>query len=289
MNMVRLLDGAVGTTLWGLADKAGVSRVPVWRYNVEHPELVEELHEKYIQAGSQMILTNTFGANGPMVRRVSKYSVPEIVGAGVRIARRVRGDRHVKLLCAIGPLSAFMEPYGDLEEEEVDAIFDEMISAADSEGVDGVMVQTFMDLDTACVAAKVAKRHGLPVFVTLSFEKNGRTIMGNTVPAVCRALENIGVDGVGMNCSFGPSTALPIIEAFSRTTKLPLVYKPNAGLPVTNPDGSVKVPYTAAQFAREIEPALDFVSYIGGCCNSDSEYVREIRALLESKNMYVTD
>lgn len=279
--MVTLLDGAVGTTLWGLADEAGVKRVPVWKYNIEHPELVEKLHEKYIEAGSQMILANTFGANGPMVKRVSSYSVSEVVRAGVRIARRVRGDRDVKILCAVGPLTEFMEPYGDLEEEEVDAIFEEMISAADDEGVDGVMVQTFIDLDTACVAAKVAKRHNLPTYVTLSFEKSGKTMMGNSVSAVCGRLEEIGVDGVGMNCSLGPQLALPIIEEFSRTTKLPLVYKPNAGLPVTNPDGSVKAPYTAAMFAQEIAPALGFVSFIGGCCNSDSEYVKEIKKLLD--------
>lgn len=280
--MVTLLDGAGGTILWAMADAAGIERVPVWRYNIEHRDMVLKMHQQYIAAGSRMILTNTFSANSPAVKRSSPYSVSQVVKAGVQIAKEACGDSGARVLCSVGPLSQLMEPFGDLEESEADEIFDEMISTAAETGVDGVMVETFMELDSACVAAKAAKRHQLPVFVTMSFEKSGRTLMGASVQDVCAAMEEIHVSGVGMNCSLGPELSFPIIEEFSRTTKLPLVYKPNAGLPVTGPDGKIQIPYSAAQFAREVAPALPFVRYIGGCCNSDPDYIREIGKLLET-------
>lgn len=276
-----LLDGAVGTTLWKLADERGIKRVPVWKYNLEQPEMVSRLHEGYIQAGSKMILTNTFGANRQMVRRASDYSVEQVVRAGVRLARKAVEGTDVKILCACGPLLDFMEPYGDLEEEEVEEIYTELIGTAADEGVDGVMVQTFMDLDTMLVACRVAKARNLKLFATMTFEKTGKTMMGCSVEKVCRALEEAGADAVGMNCSLGPDMALPIIREFRKFTSLPLVFKPNAGLPMTASDGSALAPYTAQMFADEVKPALEFVSYLGGCCNCDFDYIRCLKQAID--------
>ena len=278
MSKITLLDGAVGTTLWSLADAAGIKREPVWKYNIEYPELVSALHETYIEAGSQIILTNTFGANRQMVKRASSYSVTDVVKKGAELALSASKGTGVKVFCAIGPLLEFMEPYGDLTEEEVTDIFTEQMTPVMEAGADGVMVQTFMDLSTAVVATKVAKQFGKPVFTTLTFEKRGKTMMGNSVEQVCEELEEAGADAVGMNCSLGPELALPIIEKFHKTTSLPLVFKPNAGLPM-NMDGS-EIPYTAEQFAKEVAPALDYVSYIGGCCNCNFDYVRAIKKML---------
>ena len=278
---ITLLDGAVGTTLWQLADQAGVKRVPVWRYNLEQPELVSALHKGYIDAGAQMILANTFGANRQMVTKTSSYKVEDVIRAGVRLAREAIADRDVKLLCAVGPLMEFMEPYGDLEEEEVEDIFTEMIFTAVQEGADGVMVQTFMDLSTMLVACRVAKRYSMPLFATMTFEKTGKTMMGNSVEQAAKSLADAGADGVGMNCSLGPDMAVPIIEQFKKYTDLPLVFKPNAGLPITATTGSEAIPYTAEMFVREVRPALDFVSYIGGCCNCNFDYVRLLKAELD--------
>ena len=281
MNRPVLLDGAVGTTLWHLADAAGVKREPVWKYNIEHPELVSELHRRYIGAGAEIILTNTFGANRQMVSRSSTYSVREIVQVGVKLAREAVKGTDVKLAAACGPLKDFMEPYGDLEEEEVEDMFTELIGSAVDEGADLVMVQTFLDLDSALVACRVAKKLGMPLFATLTFEKTGKTLMGNTVEKVCKSLEDIGADGVGMNCSLGPSMALPIISEFRKYTKLPLVFKPNAGLPITSTAGDTVAPYSPEMFLEEVRPALDFVNYIGGCCNTDSEYIRLLHSEIE--------
>ena len=120
---ITLLDGAVGTTLWSIAEAHGVEKVPVWRYNIEHPEFVEELTRKYLEAGSEIILTNTFGANGPSVKHSSDYSVKDVVTAGVKITKKVTDGTGVKACMSVGPLSQILEPYGDLEEDECREIY----------------------------------------------------------------------------------------------------------------------------------------------------------------------
>ena len=277
---ITLLDGAVGTTLWGIAEAHGVEKVPVWRYNIEHPEFVEELTRKYLEAGSEIILTNTFGANGPSVKRSSDYSVSDVVSAGVKITKKVLEGTGVKTCMAVGPLSQILEPYGDLEEDECRAIYEEMIGAGVKAGCDMIMVQTFMDLSMMKIAAEVAKSHGLPVFCCMTFEKAGKTMFGNSVDDVIEELAPLCIDAIGLNCSLGPDLALPIIKEFAEKTDLPIVFKPNAGKPILAADGTTSAAYDAAQFAADVKPALEYVSYIGGCCGSDSTYIKEIKKLL---------
>ena len=273
MGNVVLLDGAVGTSLWELAEAQGIAKDPVWKYNIEHPELVLELHRRMIDAGAQMILTNTIGANGPMVERSSNYELAEVITRAVELTKKAVEGTGVKAAFACGPLSELMEPYGDLEEEEVERLYTEMMEPAAAVGVDAIMLQTFIDLEMMKVAARCAKKYNVPVYCTLSFEKVGKTMMGQSVEDVCRGLEETGVDGIGMNCSLGPEYAVPIIREFSEKTKLPLVFKPNAGMP-----GHTDSP---ERFAELIRPALDYVSFIGGCCNCNWDYVKAIKKIME--------
>ncbi len=278
---ITLLDGAVGTTLWGIAEANGVEKMPVWKYNVEHPEFIEELTRRYIDAGSEIILANSFGANGPAVKRSSNYTVAEVISSGVKAARKVIDGTGVKLCLSIGPLTQLLEPYGDLEEEECAKIYDEMLDAGIGAGCDMVMVQTFMDLAMMRIAATEAKKYGVPVFCCMTFEKNGRTMFGNSVEDTIEELTPLGIDAIGLNCSLGPDLAIPIIKEFAEKTDLPIVFKPNAGKPITSGEGTQVTAYSAEIFAQEIKPALEYVSYIGGCCGSDESYVREIKKLLD--------
>ena len=280
---VTLLDGAVGTSLWEKAEQAGVAKDPVWKYNIEHPELVTALAREYLDAGAQIILANTFGANGPAVRRSSPYDPAEVVAAGVRLARQAIG-REAKLALAIGPLSTLLEPYGDLTEEECQAIYEAQIGAGMDEGPDCVMIQTFMDLEMMRVAATVATRYNVPVFCTMTFEKVGKTLMGNSVRDVIDTLTPLGIHAIGMNCSLGPDLAVPVIAEFAKHTDLPLVFKPNAGKPILAADGVTAQSYDAATFVRDVAPALEFVSYIGGCCGCNPGYVRALRDALRSRD-----
>ncbi len=275
---ITLMDGAVGTSLWAKAEAHGWKKDPVWRYNIEHPEIVAELAVEYADVGAEIILANTFGANGPAVKRSSSFDPADVVALGVRTVREALRGRDVKIALSAGPLTALMEPYGDLTEEEAAGIYRDMLAAGVKEGPDIILLQTFMDLEMLRVAAEEAKRFDLPVFCCLTFERLGKTMMGNSVDDMIETLTPLGVDAVGMNCSLGPDLAIPVIREFAEKTELPLVFKPNAGKPILSADGSTTTAYTAEDFAAEIVPALDIVDYIGGCCGSDPSYIRALAA-----------
>ena len=270
-NDAVLLDGAVGTSLWEKTDDRG----PVWRYNLEKPEIVRELCTEYADAGAQIILANTFGANRLAVKR-SPYSVQQIVGAGVRLAREAVGNR-AKVALSAGPLPLLLEPYGDLTEEEALELFDEQISAGMEEKPDLIVLQTFMDADMMRVAVKAAVKHDLPVFTMMTFTEVGKTIMGHSVEYYLDALKDLPVAAVGVNCSLGPEKAIPIIASFREYTDLPLIFKPNAGKPILE-DGEEKVQFDVGQFVEDSLPALEHdVKYIGGCCGSNAAYIRALK------------
>ena len=275
---ITLMDGAVGTSLWDKAEARGIKKDPVWRYNIEHPEIVAELAAEMADAGAEIVLANTFGANGPAVKRSSSYTAPEVVSSAMRIAKDALRGKNVKIALSAGPLSALMEPYGDLTEEEAGEIYYEMLSAGVKEGPDLILLQTFIDLSMLRVAAAEAKKFGLPVFCCLSFERRGKTMMGNSVEDMIEELEPLGIDAIGMNCSLGPDLAIPVIKEFVGKTSLPLIFKPNAGKPILAADGTTATAYSVKVFADDVMPALDFVDYIGGCCGSDASYIRELAA-----------
>ena len=283
MKKPVLLDGAVGTSLWELAEANGVEKVPVWRYNLEHPEFVRTLCRRYADAGAQIILANTFGANGPSVKRASDTSAAEVVAAGVRIAKEALAGTGRKVAVSAGPLTQLVEPWGDMSVQEAQAIYEEQIGAGVDAGADLILLQTFIDLHLMEIATRVAVRYGLPVFCAMTFEKVGKTMFGNSVQDVIDALTPLGVAAVGMNCSLGPDLALPVIREFAEKTDLPLVFKPNAGKPILAADGSTVADYDAETFVREVAPALAFVDYIGGCCGSNPEYIRLLKQRIDAE------
>ena len=280
---ITLMDGAVGTSLLAKAEAKGIKKDPVWKYNREHPDIVAELAAEYADAGAEIVLANTFGANGPAVKRSSSYTAPEIVSEGVKIAKAALAGRNVKIALSAGPLSALMEPYGDLTEEEAAEIYREMLEAGVKEGPDIILLQTFIDLAMMKVAAIEAKRFGLPVFCCLSFERRGKTMMGNSVEDMIEELVPVGVDAIGMNCSLGPDLALPVIREFAEKSPLPVIFKPNAGKPILAADGTTATTYSARVFADDVMPALDLVDYIGGCCGADPSYIRELAKRMEQE------
>ena len=274
---IVLLDGAVGTSLW---EKAS-DHVAVWRYNLENPGIVKELTEEYIEAGAQIVLANTFGANRYVVKR-SPYSVQDVVSAGVRLAREGAAGR-AKVALSIGPLPVLLEPYGDLSEEEAYEIFDEQISAGVSAQPDIIVLQTFMDVDMMHIAAEAALKHNLPIFSMMTFTEVGKTIMGHSVERFVDTMKDIPLAAIGVNCSLGPDKAVPIIASFRKYTDLPLAFKPNAGKPIMQ-DGEQKVEYDVDTFVNDIVPALDYdVKYIGGCCGSNPKYITALRQRIFGK------
>ena len=211
----------------------------------------------------------------------------QVVGAAVRIAREALEGTGVRVALDIGPLSVLMEPYGDLEEDEAEEIFAEMVRAGAEAGAELVFFETFLDMEMLRVAVQAAKSvdDALPVVCSLSFEKSGRTMMGNSVEDAAELLAPLGIAGIGMNCSLGPELSLPVIRRFAGCTDIPLFFKPNAGMPTAAPDGSTVYDRTPEQFAAEVAPALEIptLRWVGGCCGTDARYIRCLSSYLSSE------
>ena len=267
-HTVTLMDGATGTRLWALAEEAGFGRAPVWSYNLTHPELVRRVAEEYIAAGSTLLCANTFTANAAEAARVPGMDAAAAVAAGVAIAKQAAaGAGGVSVAVDVGPLSAMLVPFGPTEPEEACALFAQQIGAGVAAGADCVFLETFTSLEMLRIAAEEALRFGLPVLCSLSFDKSGRTMMGDSIEDIVAAMEPLGVAALGINCSFGPSSAVGVIREYAGRTSLPLICKPNA-------DCSAEV------FAETLAPVLPLVAYAGACCGSDPDYIRALAAIL---------
>ena len=199
-DKIVLLDGAVGTSLWEKTEDRG----PVWRYNVENPEIVLELHREMAEAGASYVLANTFGANRPNVKQYG-YEVEQIASSAMELAHEAL-DGKTKIALGIGPLTGLLKPFGDITEDDAYEYFDELITAGVKGKPDIIYLQTFMDLKMMCIAAKAASKHNLPLLCSMSFEKvtakkGARTLMGNSVEDIIKDLGVYEPAGIGLNCS----------------------------------------------------------------------------------------
>ena len=249
---IRLLDGGMGTMLQAAGLPLGC--LPeLW--NLSEPEKVTAVQRQYVEAGSRVLYTNTFGANRCKTAGCG-HSVAELIAGGVRCARAAaEGVDGVEVALDVGPIGQLLEPLGTLRFEEAYDIFREMVVAGEEAGADRIVFETMSDLYEVKAAVLAAKENTrLPVWVTMTFEAGGRSFVGVTVPAMALTLTGLGVEALGFNCSLGPKELLPLVEELRRWTDLPLILKPNAGLPdpLTGEYG-----LTAADFADELRPALE--------------------------------
>ena len=279
---IILLDGAQGTLLWERAGARGIEKKSVWTYNLEHPEVVEEVCKAYAEAGSRIICANTFGINRFTAEREGNASVKEVVEAAVNIARKVLEGTGAKVALDIGPLPVMTEPYGDLEEDEAEEIFSEIVQAGADAGADCIFLETFMQLEMLSAALRAARRTDLPVICSMSFEASGKTLFGVSVEDMLEELEPLGPAAIGMNCSIGPDQALPIIREFAEKTELPLFFKPNAGKPQVDSQGNTVYTIKPEDFAEQVSQALKTgrIEYLGGCCGTDPDFIRKLAELV---------
>jgi 5-methyltetrahydrofolate--homocysteine methyltransferase len=238
--------------------------------NFTHPELITGVHRAYVEAGAQTVYTNTFGANRLKMARTGK-SVQEIITTAIANARAACNPDTLVAL-DIGPIGHLLEPTGTLKFEEAYDIFREQIEAGAE--ADLYIFETMTDLLEVRAGVLAAREHGgnKPIFVTMSFEESGRTFTGCEIPAMALTLEGLGVDAIGVNCSLGPEELVPIVQELCRWTTLPVIVKPNAGLPdpVTN-----TYHFTAERFAQSIVPFVEMGAVIfGGCCGTTPEHIR---------------
>ena len=266
-----VLDGAMGTMLQNTGLKPGA--VPEL-LNLTSPQTIQDIHRAYIDAGSQIIYANTFGANDLKLSS-SGHSAREVIFAGVAIARAAAKGRALTAL-DVGPLGQLLEPLGTLSFEKAYEVFSEMMRAGRDAGADLIVIETMTDLSEARAALLAAKEQtGLPVFVTMSFDSSGRTFTGCTVASMALTLEGLGADAIGINCSLGPKEILPLIRSLRSLTALPLIAKPNAGLP--DPlDGHYDL--SPDDFSRQMADLLSAgACIVGGCCGTNPEYIAKLK------------
>ncbi len=279
-NKITLLDGAFGTML---QQKGLLTATVPEANNLTHPEIITEIHREYIRSGAEIIYASTFGVNRYKLEGTS-YSVSQLVEAAVKNAQMARDAENpqVKIALDCGPIGKMMKPNGDMSFEEAYQIFEEIVSAGEQAGVDLIVFETFTDLAEMKAGILAAKEHtNLPIFASMSFEANGRTFAGVPISAAALTLSGLGVSAVGINCSLGPEQILPLAAELAKWTNLPILIKPNAGLP--NPETD-QYEITPEEFAEITARFADLGAvFIGGCCGTTPQYISALRDRLSGK------
>lgn len=268
---VIYLDGAMGTMLQANGLQPG--EIPeVFGYH--HPEVIEKIHKAYVNAGSDIVYTNTFGANAKKLAS-SGYGVEEIITEAIKQAKRAV-DSNVQIALDIGPIGELLEPNGYLSFEAAYDVFKEMVVIGEQAGADLVVFETMSDLMEVKAAVLAAKEHTkLPIFVTMSFEADHRTFTGCSAASFAVLCERLGVAAIGINCSLGPSEILPIAVELAQYASLPLIIKANAGLPdpITN-----TYDIDANDFAELMKRYCELpIRYIGGCCGTTPNFIKAMK------------
>jgi len=252
----------------------------VW--NITNPDAVRAVHAAYLAAGADVITSNTFGSTTPRLKRIT-HKPAELVAAGVRLVKEAiaASGKGAYAALDIGPLGEFLEPLGDLTEEEALAFFREPIEAGVAAGADCILIETMSALDEALVCVKAAKQYGagLPVLCTLTYSPAGRLMTGETIETVVAALEEAGVDALGCNCGVGPEQLVALLPRFTACATKPLVMQPNAGLPEYQ-DGQTVYLVGPDAFASEMQKlAQGGVWGLGGCCGTTPEHIALVAKL----------
>lgn len=273
-----ILDGGMGTMLQASGLKVGETPEVL---NVTQPQLLISIHEQYLNAGADIIYANTFGGNRYKLEECGK-TVQELVTAGIKNARQACDNVKPEALVAldVGPIGQLLEPTGTLSFEEAYDMYAEIVKCGEEAGADLVVFETMTDLLDVKAAILAAKENSnLPIMATMSFEENMRTFTGCSVSAMALTLSGLGVDALGVNCSLGPKELEPVIEELSHWTKLPIIVKPNAGLPdpVTN-----EYNVTPPQFAEFMKDLRKYgIKVFGGCCGTNPEFIRCLSEMLK--------
>ena len=266
------LDGGTGTLLQAAGLAAG--ELPE-TWNIKYPERIAAVHRAYFDAGSDVVCTNTFGAN---LLKYGKDELDKIVRAALKIADGERRAAMAKYGCEkfvaldIGPLGKLLKPFGELDFEDAVSVFAETVRIGADAGADVIYFETFTDtyeLKAAILAAK--ENSELPIFVSCAYDATGHLMTGADVPAVVALCEGLGVSAIGANCGVGPDLLLPVAEKLFEYASVPVIIKPNAGLP-REENGKTVFDLLPSDFA-ECMTKMSGASLMGGCCGTTPAHI----------------
>ncbi len=274
---ILVLDGGMGTLLQARGLLAG--ELPE-KWNVTHPEEITSIHRAYFDAGSNVVSTNTFGASS---LKYSDCELEEIISAAFESAKRARdesvGTQEKWIALDLGPTGRMLAPYGNLGFEEAVEIFAKTVRLGAKYGCDLVFIETMNDSYETKAALLAAKENcNLPVFVSNAYGEDAKLMTGASPLAMVAMLEGMGADAIGVNCSLGPSALAPVVKDYLEYSSLPVILKPNAGLPRSH-DGKTVYDVSPDEFASEVASLAALgVRAVGGCCGTTPEYISALSA-----------
>ena len=278
-----ILDGGMGTLLQSAGLPSG--ELPE-RWNLTHPEVIQKIHRDYFEAGSNVVSTNTFGAN---LLKFSPDELDDIVRAAVENAKTAKegliGERFIAL--DIGPSGKLLKPYGDLDFEDAVALFAHTVKLGVKYGVDLIFIETMNDSYETKAALLAAKENSdLPVFVSNAYGADGRLMTGASPAAMVSMLEGMGADAIGANCSLGPRQLAPVVDELLEYATVPVLLKPNAGLPEIK-NGKTVYDISPEEFGAEVASLVRRgVRICGGCCGTTPEYIKATVKALPSSPIF---
>ena len=270
-------DGAMGTELQKRGLKTG--ELPE-KLNLTAPEVITEIHKAYLDAGADVISTNTFGANS---LKFPEKELERVITAALDCARNsitAVGGKKRYIALDIGPLGKILKPFGDLEFEDAVEAFARVIRIG-KKGADLILIETMNDsLETKAAVLAAKENCNLPIFVTNVFDEKEKLMTGADALSMIALLEGLGVDAVGMNCSLGPKKMNEILKTFAKYSSLPIMISPNAGLPHTEA-GKVVFDVTPEEYAEEMAKSVEIGAHIiGGCCGTTPKYIKAVTTVL---------
>ena len=267
------LDGGMGTLLQERGLMPG--ELPE-RWNLSHPDVVTDIHRAYYDAGSNVVSTNTFGAN---ILKFDKEELEQIISAAVENVKKAQelssGAQQKYVALDIGPIGKLLKPYGDYDFEDAVSVYAETVRCGVKCGVDLIFIETMNDsYDTKAAVLAAKENSNLPVFVSNAYSEDGKLMTGATPSAMTAMLEGLGVDAIGANCSLGPAQLRGVVEEYLRVSSLPVLLKPNAGLPRTE-NGKTVYDVYPDEFSELMAGFIkDGVRIAGGCCGTTPDYIR---------------
>ena len=269
------LDGGMGTLLQ--ARGLGAGEQPE-RWNITHADEIIAVHKGYFAAGSNVVCANTFGANA---LHFDEDELELIIQAAMQNAKAAKASSistHEKFIAMdIGPLGKLLSPYGDLAFEDAVTLFKKSITLGVKYGAELIFIETMNDSYETKAALLAAKEScDLPVLVCNAYGEDGKLMTGASPEAMVALIEGMGADGVGANCSLGPSSLVGVVKALLKASSIPVIFKPNAGLPKVV-DGETVFDLSPAEFAAQILPLMqEGVRAVGGCCGTTPEHIKSL-------------
>ncbi|MBN2090476.1 homocysteine S-methyltransferase family protein [candidate division KSB1 bacterium] len=280
---ILLIDGAMGTQLYEKGMTVGEASE---KWNLEHPEIVLQIHQDYVAVGADIILTNTFGGNRyKLASHHLEDKVIDINRSAAEIARKAAGSK-VFVAASIGPTGQFLEPLGTVTEVEMIQVFEEQIKVLVASGIDIVCIETMSDAAEAGCAVKAARNVSqLPVIASMTYQKGKmgyRTMMGQDIPTCVASLTEAGADVLATNCGYGIDQMIEIVKEMHEHTGLPIMAEPNAGLPELV-QGRTIYNETPMMMASKLGLLiLAGARIVGGCCGTTPAYIKKFRTVIDN-------